>query len=49
MNSLLREAVELPPETDIYYITPFVDEKNAGLIHALERAGRSVSVVNLAG
>lgn len=49
MNSLLREAVELPPETDIYYITPYVDEKNAGLIHALERAGRSVSVVNLAG
>lgn len=47
MNSLLREAVALPPETDIYYITPYVDSKNAELLHALERAGRSVSVVNL--
>lgn len=47
MNSLLREAVTLPPSTDIYYITTFVDSKNAELIRALERAGRSVSVIRL--
>jgi hypothetical protein len=47
MNSLLREAVRLPANTDIYYITSFVDTKNAELIHALERTGRSVNIVRL--
>ena len=47
MNSLLREAINLPQSTDIYYITSFVDSKNAELIHALERAGRSVNIVRL--
>lgn len=47
MNSLLRSAVELPVSTDIYFITSFVDAKNAELIRALERSGRSVSVIRL--
>ena len=47
MNSLLREAIELPQSTDIYYITSFVDSKNAELIRALERTGRSVNIVRL--
>ena len=47
MNSLLREAVTLPPYVDIYYVTSFVDNKNAELIHALERVGRSVNVIRL--
>jgi hypothetical protein len=47
MNSLLRSALELPPSTDIYYVTSFVDEKNAELIRFLERMGRSVSVIRL--
>lgn len=47
MNSLLREAIKLPQDTDIYFITPHVDDKNAELIGALERTGRSVSVIGL--
>lgn len=47
IGSLLREAIALPTSTDIYYITSFVDDKNAAIIHSLERSGRSVNVVKL--
>ena len=47
IHSLLREAIKLPEETDIYFITSRVTDKNAELIRALRRMGRSVSVIGL--
>jgi len=47
MHSLLMDAVKLPQSTDIYYITSYVDGKNAELIRSLERLGKSVSVISL--
>jgi hypothetical protein len=49
IHSLLKEAVKLPEETDVYFITSFVTDKNAELIRALRRRGRSVSVIRLEG
>ena len=49
IHSLLKDAVKLPEETDIYFITSFVTDKNAELIRALRRRGRSVSVIRLEG
>lgn len=49
IHALMREALELPLSTEIYYITSFVNEKNAELIHNLQRLGRSVRVVRLEG
>ncbi len=47
MNSLLQDAIKLPNGTDIYLITPYVDDKNAELIRSLERVGKSVSVIKI--
>lgn len=47
IHSLLRDAIKLPDETDIYFITSFVTDKNAELIRGLRRMGRSVSVIGL--
>jgi len=42
-------APELARGTDIYLITPFVDDKMAGLLHSLRRVGRNVEVILLSG
>lgn len=42
-------APELPRGTDIYLITPFVDDKMASLLHSLRHAGRNVEVITLTG
>ncbi len=42
-------APELARGTDIYLITPFVDDKMAGLLHSLRRTGRNVEVILLSG
>ncbi len=47
MYSLLSEAAQLSPGTDIYYITTAVDQKTAELIRALERVGKYVSVIKI--
>ena len=47
INALMKGALELPPSTDIYLITSFVNDKNAELIRELTRLGRSVHVVRL--
>lgn len=49
IHSLFKDAVKLPEDTDIYYITSHVTDKNAELIRALRRSGRSVSVIRLEG
>lgn len=49
IHSLLKDAVKLPEETDIYFITSHVTDKNAELIRAMRRRGRSVSVIRLEG
>lgn len=49
IHALMSEAFELPPTTDIYYVTSFVTDKNAELIRSLERMGRQVRVVRLEG
>ena len=50
MAALLRlYAPELRPETDIYLITPFVDENTAQTLNLLESAGRNVNVISLGG
>ena len=40
---------ELPRGTDVYLITPHVDDKMAGLLHALRRTGRNIEVILLSG
>ncbi len=48
VNVILQAiAPELPRGTDIYLITPFVDDKMAGLLHTLRRTGRNVEVIFL--
>ena len=50
VNVILQTiAPELPRGTDIYLITPFVDDKMAGLLHILRRMGRNVEVILLTG
>lgn len=40
---------DLPRGTDVYIITPFVDDKMAGLLHSLRRTGRTVEVISISG
>ena len=40
---------DLPRGTDVYVITPFVDDKTAGLLHSLRHTGRTVEVILLSG
>lgn len=49
IHSLLQKAVRLPEDTDVYFITTRMTDKNAELINLLRRMGRSVSVVRLEG
>ena len=50
VNIILQTiAPELARGTDIYLITPFVDDKMAGLLHSLRRVGRNVEVILLSG
>ena len=50
VNVILQTiAPELPRGTDIYLITPFVDDKMAGLLHILRRMGRNAEVILLTG
>lgn len=49
IHALMSEAVELPPTTEIYFVTPHINDKNAELIRSLERMGRSVRTVRLEG
>ena len=49
IHALLSDALELPDSIDIYYVTSFVNDKNAELIRRLERMGRCVRVVRLEG
>ena len=50
VNVILQTiAPELPRGTDIYLITPFVDDKMAGLLHILRHMGRNVEVILLTG
>ncbi len=50
MTALLEHlAPSLAPGTDLYLVTPFVSPKMARLLHALERAGRNVCIIELKG
>ena len=50
VNVILQTIVpDLPRGTDVYIITPFVDDKMAGLLHSLRRTGRTVEVILLSG
>ncbi len=50
MAALLRlYAPNLRTETDIYLITPYVDENTAETLSLLESAGRNVNVITLSG
>ena len=50
VNVILQTIVpELKRGTDIYLITPHVDDKMAGLLHSLRRTGRNVEVILLSG
>ena len=50
VNVILQTiAPELPRGTDIYLITPCVDDKMAGLLHALRHTGRTVEIIQLGG
>ncbi len=50
INVILQTiAPELARGTDIYLITPHVDDKMAGLIHALRHAGKTVEIILLSG
>ena len=50
VNVILQTIVpELARGTDIYLITPHVDEKMAGLLHSLQRSGRNVEIILLSG
>ena len=40
---------DLPRGTDVYVITPFVDDKMASLLHSLRHTGRTVEVILLSG
>ena len=50
VNVILQTiAPELPRGTDIYLITPHVDDKMAGLLHTLRRTGRGIEVIPFGG
>lgn len=50
INVILQTiAPELPRGTDIYLITPFVDDKMAGLLHILRHTGKTVEVILFSG
>ena len=50
VNVILQTiSPELKRGTDIYLITPHVDDKMAGLLHSLRRTGRNVEVILLSG
>ena len=50
VNVILQTIVpELTRGTDIYLITPLVDDKMAGLLHSLRHIGRNVEVILLSG
>lgn len=50
VNVILQTIIpELKRGTDIYLITPHVDDKMAGLLHSLRRTGRNVEVILLSG
>ena len=50
MAALLRNyAPGLKPETDIYIVSPYIDEKTAEMIFELRRAGRNVQIVTISG
>ena len=50
VNIILQTvAPELARGTDVYLITPFVDDKMAGLLHSLRRVGQNVEVILLSG
>ena len=50
VNVILQTiAPELARGTDIYLITPFVNDKMAELLHSLRRVGRNVEVILLSG
>lgn len=50
MAALLRNyASELKSGTDIYLISPYIDENTAEMLFALDRAGRNVQVIKISG
>ena len=50
VNVILQTIVpELARGTDIYLITPFVDDKMAGLLRSLRQMGKNVEVILLSG
>ena len=50
MPAILQKlSPQLPKGTDIYLITPFVDDKTADILHTLQRMGRNVQVIPLVG
>ncbi len=50
MSALIRNGIhELKSGTDIFLITPFIDESTAETLSMLERAGRNVNVIRIAG
>ncbi len=44
---LQKVSLNLPKGTDIYFISPFVDDKTAEILHALKRMGQNVNVILL--
>ena len=50
VNMILQTIVpQLARGTDVYLITPFVDDKMAGMLHSLRHVGRNVEVIMLKG
>ncbi len=48
--ALMRNCIdELKSGTDIFLITPYIDENTAEMISLLDRAGRNVNVIKIAG
>ncbi len=44
---LQKLSLDLPKGTDIYFISPFIDDKTAEILHSLERMGQNVNVIPL--
>ena len=50
MTTILKKYVpQLSPETDVYLISPFVDDKTSEILLGLRRMGRNVQVIPLTG
>ena len=47
VNILERILPELPAGTDLYLVTPFVDEKTSELLHYATHQGRNIRVIPL--